>query len=116
MDRKVGVRIGRCETSLRDHVLHPFSFPYQVPYMTIAPSTEKNTNHVGFGLTEAQMDLQGLRPLNTKNVVADWVGCTPRHIDNLVRAGVFPAPIRLGNHPRWCRSELFKWLDEQKAK
>ena len=42
-----------------------------------------------------------LETLMTRNQLAKWVGCSPRTIDNWVRAGSLPEPIRFGGLVRW---------------
>ena len=63
--------------------------------------------------TAAQQDVSGLKDLNNKKGTAAWGGCSTRQIELLVAAGKFPAPIRLGSHPRWRRSDLLNWLEAQ---
>lgn len=60
-------------------------------------------------------DVAELPPLSTKKQVARWAGCSTRQVELQTQAGTFPAPIRLGTHPRWRRSDLLRWLDEQAA-
>jgi predicted DNA-binding transcriptional regulator AlpA len=60
-----------------------------------------------------EMDVQDVPALATKKQVAVWARCSTRHIELQVKAGVFPAPIRLGTHPRWRRSALLRWLESQ---
>lgn len=44
--------------------------------------------------------------LMTKKDVAAEIQVSGRQVENLVKAGRLPQPIRLGSHPRWIRSEL----------
>jgi predicted DNA-binding transcriptional regulator AlpA len=61
-------------------------------------------------------DVSDLPALATKKHVAQWYGCSGRHIDLMVKDGRFPKPIRAGiRSPRWRRSELLAWLDSQPA-
>ena len=66
-------------------------------------------------LIDALSDVQELPSLNTKKETAAFARCTTRNIELLVKAGKFPAPIYLGKHPRWRRSDLLKWLESQAA-
>jgi predicted DNA-binding transcriptional regulator AlpA len=67
----------------------------------------------GETMATAQIDIAELKPLNTKKETAAWGVCSTRQIELLVDAGKFPAPIRLGSHPRWRRSDLLNWLEAQ---
>ena len=60
-------------------------------------------------------DVKELPALCSKAQVAEWLGCTPRHIELQVKAKAFPSPIHTGNRPRWRRSDLLNWLEEQSA-
>lgn len=60
-------------------------------------------------------DVTELRPLNTRKQTAVWCGCSDKQIDLLVNAGKFPKPVRVGTHPRWRRSDLLAWLDQQSS-
>lgn len=51
--------------------------------------------------------------LLTKSDVAKLLQVTPRTIENLLRAGRLPQPMRLGSHPRWLQSHLTEWLRQQ---
>lgn len=63
-----------------------------------------------------QGDVSELPDLATKKRVAKWYGCTERHIDAMVKEGKFPAPVRSGERsPRWRRSDLLDWLNNQTA-
>ena len=59
----------------------------------------------------AQTDVQELPPLATKKQTARWAGTTCRNIELLVHAQKFPEPIRIGQAPRWKRSDLQAWAD-----
>ncbi len=49
--------------------------------------------------------------LLTKSDVGKVLQVSGRQVENLVRAGKLPQPIRLGAHPRWRRGELLAFLD-----
>lgn len=51
--------------------------------------------------------------LLTKADVAKLIQVSTRQVENLVKAGSLPAPIRLSHHPRWRRSQLMAFLDAQ---
>ena len=61
------------------------------------------------------IDVAQLPELATKKEVAKWAACSTRQIELLVSKGAFPTPVRVGSSPRWRRSDLLKWLDEQSA-
>ena len=61
----------------------------------------------------AEIDVSGLPPLATKKQTAAWAGTTTRNIELQVQAGRFPRPIRIGQAPRWRRSDLLSWLERQ---
>jgi predicted DNA-binding transcriptional regulator AlpA len=67
-------------------------------------------------MTTAHMiDVSELKALSNKKETASWCGCSTRQIELLTADGKFPAPIRLGTHPRWRRSDLLNWLEAQSA-
>ena len=46
------------------------------------------------------------------NAVAESVEYHPVHVRRLIKAGKFPAPIRLGeNRVAWIKSEIDEWLE-----
>ena len=49
--------------------------------------------------------------LMTKSDVAKLIQVSARQVENLVKSGRLIAPIRLGSHPRWRRSQLLAFLD-----
>lgn len=51
----------------------------------------------------------------TKKDVARLLRVTDRHVHNLVQAGRFPAPIKLGTSVRWPRAVILSWLAAQTA-
>ena len=67
---------------------------------------------------EAETDVEDIPALSTKKQVAGpkFGQCSPRHIEKMVADGRFPAPIYLGRNPRWRRSDLLKWLNDQAGK
>jgi len=60
------------------------------------------------------IDIHELPSLATKRQVADWAGVSTRQIEILTKAGAFPDPVRIGTRPRWRRSDLLAWLDQQR--
>ncbi len=63
-----------------------------------------------------ESDVYTLPELVTKKAVAKWASTTGRTIDRLIARGEFPAPIRLGDSPRWRRSQLAAWLEAQQQR
>ena len=63
-------------------------------------------------------DVKEMPALSTKRQVAGPMlcNCSTRHIEKMVADGKFPKPIYLGSHPRWRRSDLLKWLNDQAGK
>lgn len=45
--------------------------------------------------------------------VARLLQVSGRTVDNLLRAGRLPEPMRLSTHPRWHREQLLEWLRDQ---
>ena len=57
--------------------------------------------------------LAHLRVLTMKQVT-ELTGYTPQHIYRLMRAGKFPARIRMGEHAvRWRMADYEKWFAER---
>lgn len=36
--------------------------------------------------------------------------CTPRHVQNLVKKGLMPQPIKIGGNVRFRRQEILDWI------
>lgn len=54
------------------------------------------------------------RPLLTKREIAEWLNCTPRHINRLVALGRLPQPIRFGyRFVRWLPNEVEACLERR---
>jgi prophage regulatory protein len=51
--------------------------------------------------------------LLSKKEVGDMLKMCERTIENLVRANVFPPPLRLGKTARWSKAVVEAWLAEQ---
>jgi hypothetical protein len=64
----------------------------------------------------AQIDVAELPALATKKQTAQWANTSTRNVELQVAAGRFPQPIRIGQAPRWRRSDLLAWLDSQNPK
>ncbi len=43
--------------------------------------------------------------------VAELIGCTDRHVRNMVKAGQIPAFRKIGGLTRWSLSEIHEWLN-----
>ena len=48
----------------------------------------------------------GLERLLTSKEVSEWAKISERHIQNLIKKGEFPAPIRLGRSIRFKMSDV----------
>jgi prophage regulatory protein len=49
------------------------------------------------------------------NAVAERVKFHPVHVRRLIKAGKFPAPIRLGeNRVAWIETEINEWLETKR--
>ena len=45
--------------------------------------------------------------------VCDQIGLSPSFVYKLVRAGEFPAPLKVGGKSSvWLESEVLKWMEE----
>lgn len=62
----------------------------------------------------ATVDVSDLPALCTKKEVAKWLNTSTRNVELQVAANKFPKPIRLGRHPRWRKSDLFRWMEDQR--
>ena len=51
----------------------------------------------------------------TPDAVATLLGVSPSTVRRLVRRGLLPPPIRVGDSPRWLASELAAWLRDRRA-
>lgn len=48
--------------------------------------------------------------LVTTGELARMLGCSKRHVSNMVRRGAMPRPVRLGRAIRWRREEIECWI------
>ncbi len=48
--------------------------------------------------------------LLSKDCVCGRLGVSPRGLENLVRAGEFPPPVRLGKRVYWSDRAVERWL------
>jgi len=53
-------------------------------------------------------------PLLNKSAVADFLHCSTRTLERLVKNNEFPAPVRVGKEALWFESVVLKWLDLQR--
>ena len=44
--------------------------------------------------------------------VARMVSCSERSIHAWSRAGVMPAPVKIGRSTRWLRKAIIEWIDK----
>jgi excisionase family DNA binding protein len=45
--------------------------------------------------------------------IADFLGCTPKHIRCLSQRGQLPKPLKVGKLFRWRREAVEEWLTAQ---
>jgi predicted DNA-binding transcriptional regulator AlpA len=65
-------------------------------------------------MDRAEIDVAELPALSTYKQTAKWTGSTDRHLANLIKAGAFPKPTYVGaRSPRFRRSDLLQWLEDQ---
>lgn len=50
--------------------------------------------------------------LLTKSDLAKLIQVSSRQVENLVKAGRLPQPLRLGSHPRWSRAALMDCINK----
>ena len=43
-------------------------------------------------------------------VVAELLGCSPRHVHRLSDAGRMPRPVKIGSLCRWSKSSIESWV------
>jgi len=48
--------------------------------------------------------------LGDVQVVAEKLGCSPRHVYRLADAGRMPAPVTLGSLVRWNLTRIDEWI------
>lgn len=48
--------------------------------------------------------------------VSEFVQLSERKIEELVKEGSFPAPVRIGGSVRWDREGVREWWEDLKAK
>jgi predicted DNA-binding transcriptional regulator AlpA len=60
-----------------------------------------------------------LVPYSGIEAATGWKPFHRNHLERLVKAGHFPAPIKLGHAPQsricWRKSDLLKWIAEREA-
>lgn len=57
-----------------------------------------------------------MRKLLDKREVAALIGVAPRTINELVRRGDFPRPLRVGKIVRWTDKQIADWVSAKIAK
>ncbi len=67
-------------------------------------------------MTPVHSDVADLPALSTKKQVAAWRQVSTRKVELDCNAGIFPAAVRCGTHPRWRRSDLLNWLNAQPSR
>lgn len=61
------------------------------------------------------MSQQGIDILIKLPEVCRQAGFSKSTIYELIAAGAFPAPLKLGRYSRWSQHEVQGWIEEQKA-
>ena len=51
-----------------------------------------------------------VRELLTRQETVEILGCSLKHLDNMIRDHLCPKPVRLGKAPRFRRSEIMEWI------
>lgn len=51
------------------------------------------------------------KALLTVKEVAEWLGCSVKHVWRQADAGRMPRPVKFGGLTRWRRNELQTWID-----
>jgi excisionase family DNA binding protein len=59
-------------------------------------------------MTDVELESNGLIGIRD---VAKLLGCSERHVTNLVREGRIPSPIKLGRLVRWSQQQLAAWIE-----
>jgi predicted DNA-binding transcriptional regulator AlpA len=49
------------------------------------------------------------------NEVYEIVGFKQSKLRNMIIAGEFPEPIKIGNRKRWKQSEVYQWVSDLQA-
>lgn len=63
-------------------------------------------------IAKAATQVAGGRLVDTKQAAA-MLGCSSKHVRNLVDRGEFLPPIRIGNLLRWRATDIDSWLAKQ---
>ena len=58
-------------------------------------------------------EVESCEPMLTTREVAKWLRVTERHVQNLVKDGVLPPPLRLGRAVRFCPDSIRKFITEK---
>ena len=58
------------------------------------------------------LETMAVPKLLTINEVAEYVGCSARHISRQVSSGKFPAPVKIGHLSRWKPQDLYQWVED----
>ena len=45
--------------------------------------------------------------------IAQFLGCSPKHVRRIAERGQFPKPVKVGRLKRWPREAIEQWIDSQ---
>ena len=45
--------------------------------------------------------------------IAQFLGCSPKHVRCMAERGQFPKPVKIGRLKRWPREAIEQWIDSQ---
>lgn len=45
--------------------------------------------------------------------IAQFLGCSPKHVRCMAERGQFPKPVKVGRLKRWPREAIEEWIDSQ---
>ena len=45
--------------------------------------------------------------------IAQFLGCSPKHVRRMAERGQFPKPVKVGRLKRWPREAIEEWIDSQ---
>jgi predicted DNA-binding transcriptional regulator AlpA len=70
----------------------------------------KSTDHLGL-IMQATLTRPAVLPeLLDVRAVAELLGCSSRHVYQMVKTGAMPRPVKLGVLNRWPQGRIQKWI------
>ena len=45
--------------------------------------------------------------------IAQFLGCSPKHVRRMADSGQFPKPVKVGRLKRWPREAIEEWINSQ---